>query len=95
MAQPISRSRRLILQNRMPDVVTPVKAILQHHHRILVRFIKADIAGIAADVAHLIGNLLPADRIGHPGNIRRLRLPRIVVVDNVGEGFIQRRIAGR
>jgi hypothetical protein len=48
------------LQNRVPDVVTPVKAVLQYHHRILIRLIKTDIA-------HLVGDFLPAERIRRDG----------------------------
>jgi hypothetical protein len=88
----IGRFCDLILQNRLPDVVTPVKAVLQHHHRILISLIKTDIAGIAADIAHLIGDSLPAERIGT--QILPL-FPWIVINADVGKSLIQRGMMGR
>ena len=57
-----------IHQKRDANVITPVKGILQHYHRIASFFVITDKAGVAADIADLIGDFLKTDKVGGPGN---------------------------
>lgn len=82
-------------QNRLADVITPVETILQHNHRILILFIKANVTGIPANIPHLIGHFLAVRLITHPRDIGGLFVPIIVSSGDVLESPVDRLILRR
>ncbi len=57
-------------QQAMTNIIAPVKAVLQHHHRGTVAAIQPKIAGEAADKPRLIKNLLAKQRVLQPAQRR-------------------------
>jgi len=68
---------------------------LQHHHRIAFFFVIADKAGVAADIADLVGDFFQTNKVGGPGNTLYPVGTLNIGISHFGKDIVQQGIVGR